>query len=123
MLSDLFGRFRYGKTSFVFKQGLIHQDYLNYLYEVFSNYCPSKPKITHSLPDPRTKKIYIAVSFTTFTLPCFNELYHLFYLSGKKKVIPSNIGDYLTHISLAFWICDDGSWNSAGRYVTLCTDY
>ena len=45
----------------------------------------------------------------------------MFYLSGKK-VIPSNIGDYLTHISLAFWICDDGSWNSVGRYVTLCTD-
>ena len=99
-------------------QGLIHQDYLNYLYVLFSIYCLSKPKITQGLPDPRTGQIYSANSFTTFTLPCFNELYQLFYLSGKK-VIPSNIGDYLTHISLAFLICDDGSWNRVGRYVTL----
>ena len=45
----------------------------------------------------------------------------MFDFSGKK-VIQSNIGDYLTPISLAFWIGDDGSWNSVGPYVTLCTD-
>ena len=40
-------------------------------------------------------------------LPCFNKLYLLFY-KVKKKVIPSNIGDYLTPLSLAYWICDEG---------------
>ena len=121
LLGDLYGRFRYGKTSFVFKQGLIHQDYLNYLYKVFSIYCPSKPKITQSLPDHRTGKIYSDILFTTYTLPCFNELYHLFYLSGKK-VVPGNLIELFTPLSLAYWIADDGSWNKVGKYVTLCTD-
>lgn len=40
LLGDLHGRLRYGKVSFVFKQGIIHQDYLNHLYELFSPYCP-----------------------------------------------------------------------------------
>lgn len=121
LLGDIHGRFRYGKTSFVFKQGLIHQDYLNHLYAIFSYYCPSAPKIVESLPDTRTGKIYSSILFTTYTLPCFNELYNFYYLSGKK-VVPSNIGDLLTALSLAYWVADDGSWNKVGRYVTLSTD-
>ena len=102
----------------MFKQGLIHQDYIDPLYNLFSNYCSSAPKIVESLPDIRTDKIYSSILFTTYTLPCFNELYIIFYLKGKK-VIPSNIGDLLTALSLAYWIADDGSWNKIGRYVTL----
>ena len=56
------------------------------------------------------------IYFSTYTLPCFNELYNLFYLSGKK-VIPNNIGDLLTPLSLAYWIADEGSWNKTQRYV------
>lgn len=58
LLGDLHGRLRYEKVSFVFKQGIIHQDYLNHLYNLFSNYCPSPPKIVKGLPDIRTQKIY-----------------------------------------------------------------
>lgn len=39
---------------------------------------------------------------------------------GNKK-IPSNIGEYLTHKSLAHWIMDDGQQVKKGG-VTLCTD-
>ena len=59
--------------------------------------------------------------YNTRYLPCFNELSNLFYLS-VKKVIPSNIGDYLTPVSLAYLISDDCSWNSVGRYVISRTD-
>lgn len=48
--------------------------------------------------------------------------YIIYFIYQVKKVIPSNIGDYFTPISLAYWISDVGSWNSVGRYVTLCTD-
>jgi len=32
----------------------------------------------------------------------------------KKKKVPSNIGDLLTAIGLAFWIMDDGGLGSNG---------
>jgi len=121
ILGDLHGRFRYGRTRFVFKQGLIHQDYIYHLYELFSKYCPSAPKLQESLPDIRTGKIYSTITFSTYTLPCFNELYNLFYLN-RIKVIPKNIGDLLTPRSLAYWIADDGSWNKVNKYVSLSTD-
>ena len=66
-------------------------------------------------------KIYSSILFSTYTLPCFNELYNLFYISGKK-VVPSITEDLLTPLSLAYWIADDGSWNKPGKYTILCTD-
>nr|QVG61555.1 hypothetical protein [Rhizoctonia sp.] len=121
LLGDLLGRFRYGKARFVFKQGLVHEDYLLHLYEIFKSHCPSAPKIHVSLPHPKTGKNYSSILFTTYTLACFNELYNSFYLDGKK-IIPVNIAELLTPLSLAYWISDDGSWNKPGRYTTLCTD-
>jgi hypothetical protein len=46
-------------------------------------------------------------------LPCFNEFYELFYLDRIKKV-PSNISDYLTRVSLAYLIKDDGGYSGNG---------
>ena len=54
LLGDLHGRYRYNKTSFVFKQGISHKEYIFHLYELFKQYCPSNPKINESLPDSRT---------------------------------------------------------------------
>jgi hypothetical protein len=61
------------------------------------------------------------VTFKTYSLPCFNELYHLFYPAGIK-VVPANIGELLTPFSLAYWIADDGSWNKPGKYTELSTN-
>ena len=101
LLGDLFGRFRYGKARFVFKQGLVHEDYTRHLYEIFKDFCPSAPKITNSLPHFKTGKIYSSILFSTYTLPCFNELYNLFYISGKK-IIPSIIEELLTPLALVY---------------------
>lgn len=123
ILGDLFIR-RKGinrDTSLQFKQGVNHQDYIYHLFTLFEKYCPSQPKIVESLPDIRTGNIYISIIFSTYTLPCFNDFYNLFYKSNKK-IIPINIGNLLTPLSLVYWICDDGSWNKVGRYITLCTD-
>lgn len=53
-------------------------------------------------------------------MPCFDFFYDLFYIKGVKT-IPHNIIEYLSAISLATWICDDGSFHSKG-YLVLCTD-
>jgi hypothetical protein len=92
-----------------------------HLYELFGNYCGTAPKIVKLAPDKRTGKTYTNVWFRTFSLPCFNELYHLFYTAEGKRV-PLSIGELLTPLSLAYWICDDGSFCKTRSIVTLCTN-
>lgn len=115
------GRKRYAYVNFNFKQGLIHQDYLNHLYSIFKVFTASGPRLSGNGIHPKNGKSYISVVFYTYSLLCFNELYDLFYVSSKK-VVPNNIFDLLTPLSLAYWIADDGCWNKVGKYVTLCTD-
>ena len=103
-----------------FTQGLLHIEYIQHLFELFIDYCGMGPQTPSVSPDKRTGKIYGVVRFTTFTLPCFNELYNLFYVDGKK-IVPSNIGELLTLHGLAYWICDDGSFEKKTRGVILNT--
>jgi len=103
------------------KQGIVHESYLHSLYELFQNFGSSGPKIENSRPDKRTGKIYKAIFFHTYALPCFAELYNLFYPDGKK-VVPVNIGQLLTPLGLCYWICDDGCFNERDRVVYLSTN-
>ena len=57
----------------------------------------------------------------TKSLPLFTEFHNLFYLNGVK-LIPKNIGDLLTPLGLAHWICQDGSYHKVSKGVVLCTD-
>lgn len=103
-----------------FEQGTIHEDYLLHLYELFKTFCMQAPKVHTRLPDKRTGKIYSRILFQTYSLPCFSEVFNLFYPEGKKT-IPKNIGDLLEPLSLAYWICDDGTF-SKDRAVVLYTN-
>jgi hypothetical protein len=103
-----------------FTQGIVHKEYIQHLYELFSSYCGMVPKITSRSPDKRTGKIYSAVGFKTYALPCFNELYELFYSSGKK-IVPLNIAELLTPLGLCYWICDDGSFCRRDQAIVLNT--
>ena len=104
----------------LFSQGTIHNEYLFHLYDLFKHYCLTEPKVSNRSPDKRTGKIYTSVSFNTRALPCFNELYDLFYPEGKK-VVPLDIEDLLTPLGLAYWICDDGKYVDSGG-LRLCTN-
>ena len=123
LLGDLYARKqkRNVNARLCFEQGLVHETYLFHLYDLFKSYCQSAPKTASRLPDKRTGKIYSRVTFTTCALPCFNELYDLFYPEGKK-VIPKNICDLLSPLGLAYWICDDGTFASKNNSVILCTN-
>ena len=46
----------------------------------------------------------------------------MFYPNGKK-IIPLNIEEYLTEISLAFWIMDDGGKNTHGDLILHTNSY
>lgn len=120
ILGDLTGR-KKGQARFIFKQGLIHQEYLNHLFELFKVYTASGPKVANNAPHTKNGKVYVSIAFATRSLACLTELYEIFYINGKK-VIPGNLIDLFTPLSLAYLIADDGSWNKVGKYVTLCTD-
>lgn len=62
-----------------------------------SHYCSSLPNIVKS---ERRGNINYGLLFGTRLLPCFNELYDLFY-KNKVKVVPDNIYNLLTPVSLA----------------------
>lgn len=121
LLGDLYAAKQksYANARLKFQQSLVHEDYLLHLYELFKTYSSQAPKIIHLSPDKRTGKVYSRIHFFTYSLPCFNELRDLFYLDGKK-IVPENIGDLLTPLGLAYWICDDGCWDR--NTVRLATD-
>nr|YP_008081994.1 LAGLIDADG endonuclease family protein [Rhizoctonia solani]AGK45370.1 LAGLIDADG endonuclease family protein [Rhizoctonia solani] len=105
-----------------FGQGTIHKDYLYHLYDLFQNFCPSGPKISNNLPHKITGKVYSRIRFHTYSLPCFNALLTLFYPDGVVKIVPMNIAEVLTPLSLAYWLCDDGTFHKTDQAVTLCTN-
>jgi hypothetical protein len=121
LLGDLYAYKECVNAKLRFKQGAIHKEYLFHLFELFSSYCPSGCKTTNAAPDKRTGKVYEGIYFNTYSLPCFAEFYDLFYPEGKK-VVPYNIGELLTPLSLAYWICDDGTFVSGRNITYLCTE-
>jgi len=62
-----------------------------------------------------------AIDFSTKTHSVFNYYRNLFYKNGRK-VVTQQILNQLNPRSLAFWICDDGSYDDTQGYVILCTN-
>lgn len=103
-----------------FTQGTVHKEYIHHLYGLFGSYCGMVPKIFSQGPNQITGKIYTSIGFKTYSLPCFNELYGLFYPLGEK-IVPQNIGELLTPLGFCYWICDDGSFCQRDRAIILNT--
>lgn len=99
-------------TRIIFRQGSKNTEYLLHLYNVYKQFVLSPPAIT-SIVDKSSGKTRNNISFATVSLPCFNKFYDEFYMDGKK-VIPANIAEYLTAVSLAYWIMDDGGYTGSG---------
>jgi hypothetical protein len=96
----------------VFRQGTKNEEYLYHLYELFKPFVKSPPSI-YTIEDKLTGKVRQNISFATLSLPCFNEFYENFYVN-KIKIVPSNIEQNFTKISLAYWIMDNGSFSGSG---------
>lgn len=108
-LGDLFINKQNVNARLEFKQGLIHVDYLMEVYDRFKDFCSTVSKTVNPQAYKRTGKVYSFVRFVTYSLPCFNPFYELFYDNGEKFV-PLNIGELLTPLGLCYWICDDGTY-------------
>jgi len=117
MLGDLSAVRRYPNSIAVLKfcQSYKHLDYLIHLYDLFSLYVSSPPRVYEI---NRSSGSYLQVSFQTLIFPFFDQLYLLFYdpISGKKK-IPENISNLLTPLGLSYWFMDDGAKAGSGFFL------
>lgn len=121
LLGAIHAQKRSKNTNLFFEQSVLHEDYLLHLYDLFKLYCISGPKLSVRAPSKVTGKVYSSLRFQTMALPCFNEFYDLFFLLGPK-IVPSNIKELLTPLSLVYWICDDGTFEKKTQAIILCTE-
>lgn len=98
-----------------FKQSLKYIRYFFFVFSKLNHYCFKGAYLTWSTV--QNKKHY-GIAFTSRTLPCFTELYKLFYTTNNQKRIPHNLYDLLTWEGLAHWIMCDGTYNSGVRLQT-----
>jgi len=61
------------------------------------------------------------IHFSTKTHPIFNYYRKLFY-KNSRKIVSEEILNQLNPRSLAFWVCDDGSYDNRQGYIILCTN-
>ena len=101
-----------GSTQLKFEQSTVHSSYLLHLFSILYDYCGAFPRIMERY-DARYQRHSYSLWFYTLSLPCFDSLYSLFYVNGSKQ-IPADIANYITPISLSYWIADDGAKHGKG---------
>lgn len=99
-----------------FSQSEKNSVYVWYVFSILSHYCSNYPIY-------RTRK-YLGKfnygrQFFTRSLPCFSELYSLFY-PKEVKLLPNNLYNLLTPVALAHLIMGDGAVRPHG--LIICTD-
>lgn len=98
-----------------------HEKYVLYIYDMLKKQGIDLHDIKYyTRVDKRHSSINKSIYFKTHSSDQFNELGAMF-LENSKKIIPLNIKEWLTPVSLAHWICGDGQLVKDGG-ITLCTD-
>lgn len=105
-----------GDARLQFKQKYSQFEYFYSVFFQLSHYCSKGPYVTKTILH---KKVHFGLGFTTRSLPCITELYHLFYYEGKK-IIPKNMFSLLTWEALVQWIEGDGTYSSGITLQTQC---
>ncbi len=95
----------YPKGTLQIEHCLAHAEYTQWKYEKLRVISGKEPTIVKRY-DTRTGKTYRSSRF--FTKAVLKDFRIAFY-PEKKKVIPSQLGDWLDHLALAVWFMDDGS--------------
>lgn len=89
---------------FRFEQSHIRTEFFFDVFKYFAFYSPNTPKLRERL-DKRTGKINKTWHFSTLSSPFFTYYYDLFYQingTGHKKIIPNNIFDFISPVSLVY---------------------
>ena len=70
--------------------------------------------------DKRNGKTYKRWHFSTKSLPIFSKFRDIFYKNGRK-IIPTDISEMLSNLSLAIWYMDDGFRRRDSKGFYLCS--
>lgn len=74
-----------------------------------------KPKLKTKIK--KGNKVFYQYRVSSFTFTSLNWLHTMFYVDNKK-IIPRNLGMYLTPLALATWFIDDGSKLGKGAKIS-----
>ena len=120
------GRGKYSMTMDVYSLNYLHHLNDN-IYSQFTN-TKIYPYPNILLPQHKGKEI-TQYHFKTKVHPLFTVLHSIWYKWDNNKntfnkIIPVNISEMFSELSLAYWIMDDGYFDSYGRNKTvlLCTE-
>jgi hypothetical protein len=86
-----------------FKQSTKNKLYIEHLFDIFKEFCGTEPKIMSKFDSRANRnKVYEAIKFQTFSLPCFNLYKEIFYNKNGVKIVPLNLEELLTVRGLAY---------------------
>lgn len=123
LLGDGYANLRsqnYGETvRFAFKQSSIHKEYLFYLYNFLwiRGYCSNNEPRLYTRKISGSDKVYYGYEFNTFSFTSLVWIYNLFYINGTK-VVPTALNLFMSPLTLAIWISDDGGWVGNGVKIS-----
>ncbi len=118
LLGDACVRQREKNSSFRVAHSAKQRDYIGYKLNTLKNFKISELTKRKRIINGRMVEM---ISLDTHSHPVFNYYRNLFY-KDNVKVVTFDILNQLTPRSLAFWICDDGSYNNKQGYIILCTN-
>lgn len=125
LLGDASMSLRSGRPhySLKFEQGEAHAEYVNHLYEIFEPFTGTPPKWRYIDKEHRRRALW----FRTYRHDQLIFYWNLFYRDYSnspietRKIVPTNIGKFITPRSLAYWFMDDGSKTSDKKSFVLNT--
>ena len=126
-------------TNAQFAITLKSKEYVYYLWKtIYKDICSNVEP--HPWPNPKTGKVVKQYHFASRALPFLSDIHNKWYVLKNfcttarnrdnttirrvrvkfVKIVPLDIGEQLTEISLAHWIMGDGA--SLNNSIVLCTD-
>lgn len=104
--------------------GQNYKNFANYIGELFNEYMSNPVK---SVLIKGKNKEYLNFRLKTRSLPVFSYYYDLFYVYNSElekyiKIVPTNIGELMDPIVLAFLIMTDGNFDKARNRVRIYTN-
>ena len=107
-------------AKFGLTQSAHHLEYLTYIHQELKPFCGQiKEQNTKNLKN--VDKLYKTYYFYTTCHSEFTKYRNLFY-PKDIKIVPENIEDLLTELSLGIWYCEDGAHTHTGRGSILHTN-
>ena len=112
-------------TRLTWSFGTDYQQYAEFIAKLFSDYC-NKGIYSVNVIAKKGGSSYVNYRLKTATLPVFNVLHDIFYVVDPKtnkrvKIVPLNIDDLMSPITLAHLIMGDGGYNKSMNIIRIYT--